>query len=120
MNPPSRSHRYTTDKYPGPVYSDFLVFTPCYAHIYCVPGYTFHPLPGQHPQSRSSNWEPTDDGHCTIPSNGELLPEHPVTSTFDHLGLYNLLNDLEDMIRPQPTHFYRSRATRLCLLSSIR
>ena len=33
---------------------------------------------------------------------GELLPEHPVTSTFDHLGLYNLLNGMEDMI-PGPS-----------------
>ena len=32
----------------------------------------------------------------------KLLPDHPVTSTFDHLGLYNLLNGLKDMI-PGPS-----------------
>jgi len=63
-------HRYNPGKCPGPVYGDFSVFTSCYAHTYCVPGYTFHPLPGQHPQSRSSNWELTDDGHRIIPPNG--------------------------------------------------
>ena len=33
---------------------------------------------------------------------GELFPVHPITSTFDHLGLYNLLNVLENMI-PGPS-----------------
>jgi len=43
----SESHWYATDKCPGPVYGDFSVFNSCYAHIYCVPVYTFHKLLGQ-------------------------------------------------------------------------
>ena len=77
---------------PGLNLSFFRIIS-CYARMYCVPGYTSQPRPGQPPLSRGSSLEPRDV-YRTIPSNREipgilsprfiltLLPPHILTCTY--------------------------------------
>ena len=71
-------------KCPRPVYIDFSVFTSYYAHIYCMPGYTFNHFPASTHRAVEATRSPLI---VTAPflQMEKLLPEHPATSTFDHL-----------------------------------
>ena len=99
---PFCSHRYTPDNVPGLYRAIFPYFPPIMLiYIVCLDILFIH-FPASTHRVVVATGSPLMMVTAPFLQIGELLPEHPATPTFDHLGLYNLLNSLEDM-KPGPS-----------------
>jgi len=79
-----QSLRYTPYKCTGPVYSDFPYLSPVMLICIMCRDIFFNHVPARAHRAVEATWSPE---MVTTPflQMRKLLPEHPATSTFDHL-----------------------------------